>query len=89
MMLQSLILTLLLTLCGLASTSSGSHKDASCSADWSMKKPILVHLNLSNLLLNVLIVVASTAPWSNWFHIFISLLGKSVFYCDMHLTLIN
>jgi len=35
---------------------------------WSIKKPILVYLSPSNLLLNALMLVASTAPWSNWFH---------------------
>jgi len=35
-----------------------------------MKKPILVYLSLSNLLLNALMLVASTTTWSNWFHIF-------------------
>jgi len=33
-----------------------------------MKKPILVSLNLSNLPLNALTLVASTAPWSSGFH---------------------
>ena len=32
--------------------------------DWSLKKPILVHLNRSNLLLNVLMLVVLTGPWS-------------------------
>jgi len=35
-----------------------------------MKKPILIYLSLSILLLNALRLVASTAPWSNWFHLF-------------------
>jgi len=41
-----------------------------------MKKPILVYLSFSNLLLNALMLVASTAPWSNWFHLVITLLEK-------------
>jgi len=35
-----------------------------------MRKPILVYLSLSNLLLKALMLVASTASWSNWFHLF-------------------
>jgi len=46
-----------------------------------MKKPILVCRNLSNLLLNALMLVESTASWSNWFHLFITRLEKNVFYC--------
>jgi len=36
-----------------------SHQEAQGSADWSLKNPILVYLNL--LLLNAMMVVASTA----------------------------
>jgi len=41
-----------------------------------MKKTIVVYLSLSNLLLNALMLFASTAPWSNWFHLFITQLEK-------------
>jgi len=51
-----------------------------------MKKHILVYLSPSNLLLNALMLVASTAPWSNWFHLLITLLEqmsstKSAYNC--------
>jgi len=43
-----------------------------------MKKPILVSVNFSNLFLNALTQVASTAPWSSKFHLVIALFEKSV-----------
>ena len=57
---QRYSITLLLTFCGLASRGSTRRP-----MDQSMKKPILAYLNPSNLLLNALMLVASTA---NWFH---------------------
>ena len=55
-----------------------------------MKKPILTHLSLSNLLLKALMLVASTASWSNWFHLFITLLEKKCLLLSrVHLTLTN
>jgi len=44
-----------------------------------MKKSILVHLNLSNLLVNALMMVATTAPWSNRFHPVMTV-RKNIFY---------
>jgi len=55
-----------------------------------MKKPILVYLSPFNLLLNVLMLVASTALWSNWFHLVITLLEKKcLLLFHVHLTLTN
>ena len=45
------------------------------------EKPILVCRSLSSFLLNALMLVASTASWSNSFHLFIARLEKNVFYC--------
>jgi len=55
-----------------------------------MKKPILVYLSPSNLLLNALMLVTSTALWSNWFHLDITLLEKKCLLLSrVHLTLTN
>jgi len=54
-----------------------------------MKKPILVYLSLSNLLLKAFMLVASTASWLNWFHLFITLLEKNLLLSRVHLTLTN
>ena len=62
-------LTLSLTLCGL--TGQKTHREAQGSADQSMKKPILVSFILLNEPLKALMLVASTARWSSWFHLYI------------------
>ena len=51
-------------------------REAQGSADQSMKKPILVHLILLNEPLKALMLVASTACWSSWFHLLITRLEK-------------
>jgi len=53
------------------------------------EKRILVYLSLSNLLLNALMIVALTASWSNWFHLFKTLLEMSLLLSRAHLTLTN
>jgi len=53
-----------------------------------MKKPILVSLNLSNLPLNALTLVASTAPWSSRFHLEMTLFEKKYLRLSrVHLSL--
>ena len=51
-------------------------REAQDSADQSMKKPILVSLILLNEPLKALMLVASTARWSSWFHLLITRLEK-------------
>jgi len=51
-----------------------STREALSLADQSMKKPILVFLNLSNLFLKALRLVAPTICWSSMFHILTTLL---------------
>ena len=51
-------------------------REAQGSADQSMKKPILVSVILLNEPLKALMLVASTARWSSWFHLLITRLEK-------------
>jgi len=53
-------------------------REAQGLEDQSMKKPILVFLNLSNPFLKALRLAAPTLCWSSMFHLLISLLEKKI-----------